>query len=242
VTRSELERHRRDFAATGIVLVMLLATASGAIDVVAFLQYKVFVANQTGNLVVIAVGASDGNSSSTVLPSAVSLVSFTAALVAVAWISRVQINRGRESTRVRRDALIIEAVLLTVAATLILFNVDFEVRYGVISVLAISQGIQAVVLTRVLGVAVQTVAINGSLFNTVQMAVEHKRRAAAVAVSTPIGYAIGAGLGAFMQVFASAYALFFAAALGVIALFVAAKHRKLASLVGADEGGPAPDG
>ena len=34
----------------------------------------------------------------------------------------------------------------------------------------------------------------------------------------------------------------FAAALGVIALFVAAKHRKLASLVGADEGGPAPDG
>ena len=75
---------------------MLLATASGAIDVVAFLRYKVFVANQTGNLVVIAVGASDGNSSSTVLPSAVSLVSFTAALVAVAWISRVQINRGRE--------------------------------------------------------------------------------------------------------------------------------------------------
>lgn len=220
-------RRPRDEAIAVISMVILLAMSSGAIDVVAFLRYKVFVANQTGNLVIISLGVAEDDSSSTVMPSLVSLASFVGAIIVVVWLRQVQIRRGHEEYVVRRTALVAGAALLTVAAVLILFQVDFEVRYGVIAVLATSQGIQAVVLTRVLGVAVQTVAINGALLNTVNLAFSGRRLGSMVAAATPIGYAIGAGVGAALQLIASAFALFFAAALGIIAVFVGQRYRRL---------------
>lgn len=215
-------REHRQLVVSAVLLVFLLAAASGGIDVVAFLRYDVFVANQTGNLVIISLGITQDSQKDPVLPSLISLAAFMLAVFGTALMRRWLVGKGRPDQWVRHRALIVEAALLTIAAVLIIVRADSntEVRYGVIALLAISQGIQAVVLVRALGVAVQTVAINGPLVATLNLAAQGKRYRALVAGAAPIGYAIGAGGGALMQIVSSGLTLVVSASFGVAAVFV----------------------
>lgn len=226
---TDLHRLYRQRFIFGVSLVLLLAAASGGIDVVAYLRYDVFVANQTGNLIIIALGVTQGQQSDPVLPSVVSLAAFMFAVLITARIRRLLIDRGSTEQRVRQQALMAEAVLLVFAALIIVAGIDSnsDVRYGVIALLAASQGIQAVVLVRVLGVAVQTVAINGPLVATLNLAAEGRRWRAIVAGAAPVGYAIGAGGGALLQIVSSGLTLVVSAILGIAAVFVGQRYRDL---------------
>ena len=226
---TDLHRLYRQRFIFGVTLVFLLAAASGGIDVVAFLRYDVFVANQTGNLIIISLGITQGGQSDPVLPSVVSLTAFMLAVLGTARIRRRLVDRGVPEQRVRHHALIAEAILLVFAAVLIVFGLDRdgEVRYGVIALLAASQGIQAVVLVRVLGVAVQTVAINGPLVSTLNLAAQGRLWRAIVAGAAPIGYAVGAGGGALLQIVSSGLTLVVSASLGIAAVFVGQRYRQL---------------
>lgn len=223
---TDLQRLYRERFVYGVTLVLLLAAASGGIDVVAYLRYDVFVANQTGNLIIISLGITQGTQNDPVLPSLVSLAAFMLAVLVTARIRRYLVNRGTPEQRVRHRALIAEAVLLGIAAVIIVLDLDreSEVRLGVIALLAASQGIQAVVLVRALGVAVQTVAINGPLVSTLNLAAQGQRWRAIVAGSAPIGYAVGAGGGALLQIVSSGLTLVVSACFGIAAVFIGQRY------------------
>lgn len=125
--------------------------------------------------------------------------------------------------------------MLAIAAVLILIHADdnVQVRYGVIALLAISQGIQAVVLVRALGVAVQTVAINGPLVSTLNMAAQGQRYRALVAGAAPLGYAFGAGGGALLQIVSSGLTLVVSASFGIAAVFLGQWYHDLEAKVNA---------
>jgi uncharacterized membrane protein YoaK (UPF0700 family) len=238
---TDLHRLYRQRFISGVTLVLLLAAASGGIDVVAYLRYDVFVANQTGNLIIISLGITQGEQRDPVLPSVVSLAAFMLAVLITARIRRALVDRSVAEQQVRHKALITEAVLLVFAAAIIVvgFDANGDVRYGVIALLAASQGIQAVVLVRVLGVAVQTVAINGPLVSTLNLAAEGRRWRAIVAGAAPVGYAIGAGTGALLQIVSSGLTLVVSAALGIASVFVGGRYRELDARVTALEPPPA---
>jgi uncharacterized membrane protein YoaK (UPF0700 family) len=71
---------RRSLALAAIALVPLLSAASGAVDAVAYLRYDVFVANQTGNLAFIALGITEPDQRSALLPSLASVAPVAYAL------------------------------------------------------------------------------------------------------------------------------------------------------------------
>ncbi len=210
-------RPDRSLALAAIALVSLLSAASGAVDAVAYLRYDVFVANQTGNLVIIALGITETGQRSALLPSLVSFGTFLAVIIFLLFIRRRWPNND---WRMRRRSLLIEAVMFTCAAFLIWFGVDKEFTLLVIALLAASQGIQAVTLTRALGVAVQTVAINGPLVTGANLAARGQWWRSAVAMSAPVAYALGAALGALLLLVASGAALLATAILTIIAVFV----------------------
>lgn len=210
-------RPDRNLALAAIALVSLLSAASGAVDAVAYLRYDVFVANQTGNLVIIALGITESDQRSALLPS---LVSFGTFLSVVIFLLIIRRRWASNDWRMRRRSLILEALMFTCAAFLIWFGVDREFTLLVIALLAASQGIQAVTLTRALGVAVQTVAINGPLVTGADLAARGQWWRSAVALSAPMAYALGAALGALLLLVASGAALIATAVLTIMAVLV----------------------
>ena len=231
---ADLHRLIRQRFTYGIALVLVLAAASGSIDVVAYLRYDVFVANQTGNLIIIALGITQSAASDPLLPSLISLVAFITAAVLTARTRQVLVRNGVPDQTVRHGALMVEAVLLIVVAVVMVVDADRSslVRFAVIATLAASQGIQAVVLVRALGVAVQTVAINAPLISTVSLAAKGQRRRAVVAGSAPVGYAIGAVGGALLQILSSGVTLIVAALLGISAVVIGQRYHRLDVQVG----------
>ena len=208
---------RWSLALAAIALVSLLSAASGAVDAVAYLRYDVFVANQTGNLVIIALGITEADQRSALLPSLVSFSTFLIMLILVLLIRR---RWNANDWDLRRGLLIIEAVMLALAASLIFIGVDERFKFLVIALLAASQALQAVALTRALGVAVATVSINGPLLTGADLASRRQWSRAIVAMSAPIAYALGAALGAILLLLASGAALLAASVLGISAVMV----------------------
>jgi len=187
-------------------LTALLAAVSGCVDVVALAYAGVFVANQTGNLVVVA--AASLSSSDRVVLAITALVSFTIAVVAGAFGRRAV--AGRSGVGVARIWLLgVESLLLVVAAALVAARPG---QHGLgllapIALLAASQGLQAILVTRLLGRGVRTVAVTGSLTDALVGSVEAsadpvqrrdpvRRQVLLLAAATPAGYAAGAAAGA----------------------------------------------
>jgi uncharacterized membrane protein YoaK (UPF0700 family) len=231
---ADLHRLIRQRFTYGILLVLVLAAASGSIDVVAYLRYDVFVANQTGNLIIISLGITQSAANDPLLPSLISLAAFIIAAVLTARTRQVLVRNGMSDQVVRHGALMVEAVFLIIVAGVMVMDADRSplTRFAVIGLLAASQGIQAVVLVRALGVAVQTVAINAPLISTVSLAAKGQRRRAVVAGSAPVGYALGAVAGALLQILSSAVTLVVAAALGVSAVVIGQRYHRLDVQVG----------
>jgi uncharacterized membrane protein YoaK (UPF0700 family) len=187
-------------------LTALLAGVSGCVDVVALVYAGVFVANQTGNLVVVA--AASLSSSDRVVLAVTALVSFTVAVVAGAYGRRAVVRRTGPGIA-RLWLLGAESLVLLVAALLLALRPD---QHGLgllapVALLAVSQGVQAILVTRLLGRGVRTVAVTGSLTDALVASVDSvsdpearrdpaRRQLLLLAAATPVGYALGAAAGA----------------------------------------------
>lgn len=190
-----------------VSITALLAAVSGCVDVVSLVYAEVFVANQTGNLVVVAAASlSDGNR---VVLALTALVAFTLGVL-LAAVGRRGL-RTRFGQRAARETLLAIEVVLVAAAGLVWRDpLATHPRLLVpIGLLALAQGIQAVLLTRLLGRGVRTVAVTGPLTDALVGAVETagtpmaerdpaRRGLMRIAIATPAGYALGAALGALV--------------------------------------------
>jgi uncharacterized membrane protein YoaK (UPF0700 family) len=206
---------------------MLLAGVSGCVDVVALVYAGVFVANQTGNLVVVA--AASLSSSDRVVLAVTALVSFTVAVVAGAY-GRRAVARRTDVGVARMWLLGAESLVLLVAALLLALRPG---QHGLgllapVSLLAVSQGLQAILVTRLLGRGVRTVAVTGSLTDALVATVDTvsdeavrrdsaRRQLLLLAAATPAGYALGAAAGAVVVRSGVHLALVLALALAVVA-------------------------
>jgi uncharacterized membrane protein YoaK (UPF0700 family) len=178
-------------------LVLLLSATSGIVDAVAYQRFGVFVANQTGNLVVVAVDFIDGQSALSAGLSLVALVSFVIGVFAAMWL-RVALLRHGSHARARVVLLSLEVALIAIVAVSIMFAGETATGYLAIALLSISQAVQAIVILRIVGIAVQTVVINTALVQSATWWFGGRRRASVVAFSTPVGYLVGATIGAYL--------------------------------------------
>lgn len=191
-----------------VSIIALLAGVSGCVDVVSLVFAEVFVANQTGNLVVVAAASlSDGNRVRLALTA---LVMFTVGVLLAAVGRRAL--RHRFGQRAARESLLVLEILLVIAAAVLLWRDPLATHPRLllpIGLLALAQGIQAVLLTRLLGRGVRTVAVTGPLTDALVGAVESagtpmaqrdpaRRGLLRIALATPAGYALGALLGALV--------------------------------------------
>jgi uncharacterized membrane protein YoaK (UPF0700 family) len=211
-------------------LTALLAGVSGCVDVVALVYAGVFVANQTGNLVVVA--AASLSSSDRVVLAVTALLSFTVAVVVGAY-GRRAVARRSDVEAARMWLLGAESLVLLVAALLVVLRPG---QHGLgllapIALLAASQGLQAILVTRLLGRGVRTVAVTGSLTDALVATVDTvsdqavrrdsaRRQLLLLAAATPAGYALGAAAGAVAVRSGLHLALILAVVLAVVAAFL----------------------
>jgi uncharacterized membrane protein YoaK (UPF0700 family) len=213
-----------------VALTATLAAVSGVVDVVSLIYAEVFVANQTGNLVVVA--AASLSSADRVALALTALVLFTVGVVLAAVARRGLLPR-MSLTAVRETQLAVEIVLIVGAGAILYASPSDHGLYllAPIGLLALAQGIQAVMITRVLGRGVRTVAVTGPLTDAVVGGVEAwgrpkpaggpRRRLLLLAVATPAGYAVGAALGAVAVRAGAHVGLVAAVALAVVAAVMA---------------------
>jgi uncharacterized membrane protein YoaK (UPF0700 family) len=187
-------------------IVLLLSATSGIVDAVAYQRFGVFVANQTGNLVVVAVDFIDGQSALSAGLSLVALVSFVIGVFAAMWL-RVALLRHGSHARARVVLLSLEVALIAIVAVSIMLAGEAATGYLAIALLSASQAVQAIVILRIVGIAVQTVVINTALVQSATWWFGGRRRASIVAFSTPVGYLVGATLGAYLTRWPSPTAL-----------------------------------
>ena len=178
-------------------IVVLLAATSGVVDAIAFARFGVFVANQTGNLVIITLSLTGEQKASTLAACGIALISFTVG-VFIAILIRKGLRKRMGIPRARVLTLVIESGLIIMASVGVLIWGDVDFAYAAVLLLSLSQAFQAAVITRIVGMAIQTVVINTSLVQSAEAWSMGKRRAAAIAFGTPIGYLLGAFVAALL--------------------------------------------
>ena len=194
-----------------IAVVLLLSMTSGVVDAISYLRFQVFVANQTGNLVIAALSFTDQIDESARIPSLIALAFFVVGVFLAVLLRDRCRDRGMADI-VRRELLLaIEVGLIGVAAILVLASGDRDVSYASIAILSLGQGFQAVVITRIIGVVVQTVVINAAVVASVEELAARRYRAALITIGTPVGYLVGVFLGAAILSVSAPAALGFAA-------------------------------
>lgn len=198
------------------VLVVLLAAASGGVDAFTFLEYQVFAANQTGNLVIVALSLIDAGFPDAVSMSTTALIGFVAG-VTVALLVRARLRRP-DGTRAL--LLWLQAVVMLVAAGAFVADVP---PLPLVAVIALTQGIQGEALTRVLDLGVRTVVVTGAIIDVFRLLAEHKGATAALAAAAPVGYAMGAVTAALAYRWEHVAAIVIAALLVAAAAFLVAR-------------------
>lgn len=201
-------------------IVVLLAATSGIVDAIAFARFGVFVANQTGNLVIITLSLTGEQKASTLAACAVALLAFTVG-VFIAILLRRELRTRMGIPRARMLTLAIESGLIAMTSIGVLVWGDVDFAYAAILLLSLSQAFQAAVVTRIVGMAIQTVVINTALVQSAEAWSLQRRRAAAIAFGTPIGYFLGAFVAAFLLKSSAHAALFAAVATALVATGVA---------------------
>ncbi len=186
-----------------------LTAVAGFADAHIFLNVvEVFVANQSGNLVLLGMGAGEGRWSAA-LRHAVAIVAFA---LGVAVVSRIHERRRRSGRRLRPDLVLgAEALLLLLVAGWIAAGDDAGAAvlvYPVLVMGAFAMGLQTASLLRVGAVNVATTYATGSvarLGSEGALAIDPgdspdartHRRALVVLVSIVTAYAGGAALAAW---------------------------------------------
>ena len=208
------------FAGSVFAIVVLLSATSGIVDAVAFARFGVFVANQTGNLVIVALSLAREQPVETQIASVLALVTFTIGVFAAVLLRRALLPRLGQP-RVRVVMLGIEAVLIAITGLGVVLWGAKGFAFAAVILLSLSQAIQAAVVTRIIGIAVQTVVINTALVQSAEAWSAGRRRASAIAFGTPIGYMVGAFAGALLLRFPPPTALLTALVTAGAALAVA---------------------
>jgi uncharacterized membrane protein YoaK (UPF0700 family) len=180
-----------------VAIVILLSATSGIVDAVAYQRFGVFVANQTGNLVIVAVDVIEQTALASAALSLVALVSFVIGVFG-AMALRVALLRRGSPTRTRVILLSIETALIAIVALGVVLGGEERTKFVAVTLLSVSQAVQAVVIMRIVGIAIQTVVINTALVQSATWWFGGRRKAALVAFSTPVGYLVGAVIGAFL--------------------------------------------
>lgn len=201
-------------------IVVLLAATSGIVDAIAFARFGVFVANQTGNLVIITLSLTGEQRASTLTACGIALVAFTVG-VFIAILIRKAMRKKLGLPRARVITLIIESGLIVVTSIGVLVWGDIEFAYTAVLLLSLSQAFQAVVVTRIVGMAIQTVVINTSIVQSAEAWSMGRRRASAIAFGTPIGYLLGAFVAALLLKSSAHAALFAGVATALAATAIA---------------------
>ncbi len=214
----------REYATATFAIVVLLSATSGIVDAVAFERFGVFVANQTGNLVIVALGLAKEQALETRVASVIALVTFTVG-VFIAVKLRNLLRRRMTQPRARVIMLAIEAVLIAITGLLVLIWGEKQVAFAAVFLLSLSQAFQAAVITRIVGLAVQTVVINTALVQSAEAWVGGRKRASTIAFGTPIGYLIGAFVGALLLRFPPPTALWRALLTAAAATVIAHRIR-----------------
>lgn len=219
-TPAQEQDANRDFAAATFAIVVLLSATSGIVDAVAFARFGVFVANQTGNLVIVALSLAKEQPIETQIASVLALATFTIGVFAAVLVRRALLKRMQQA-RVRVVLLSTEAALIAFTGLGVVIWGNEGFAYVAVVMLSLSQAIQAAVVTRIIGLAVQTVVINTALVQSAEAWALGRRRAAAIAFGTPIGYLIGAFTGALLLRFPPPTALLSALVTAAAALVIA---------------------
>ena len=180
-----------------VAIVLLLSATSGIVDAVAYQRFGVFVANQTGNLVIVAIDIMEQQATATTGLSLVALVSFIIGVYSAMWL-RVVLLRHGSPARTRVLLLSLESALIALVAISVFIAGETDTAYVAVTVLSLSQAVQAVVIMRIVGIAIQTVVINTALVQSATWWFDGRRRASLVAFSTPVGYFLGAAIGAYL--------------------------------------------
>ena len=76
-TPAQPQDANRNFAAETFAIVVLLSATSGIVDAVALSRFGVFVANQTGNLVIVSLSLAKEQPVETQIASVLALLTFT---------------------------------------------------------------------------------------------------------------------------------------------------------------------
>ncbi len=223
-TPAPAQDFNREYATATFAIVVLLSATSGIVDAVAFERFGVFVANQTGNLVIVALGLAKEQTLETRVASIIALVTFTIG-VFVAVKFRSILRRRLSQARARVIMLLVEAILIAITGLGVLLWGEQTVAYGAVFLLSLSQAFQAAVITRIVGLAVQTVVINTALVQSAEAWVGGRRRASTIAFGTPIGYLIGAFTGALLLRFPAPTALWSALITAAAATVIAHRIR-----------------
>lgn len=203
---------------------MLLAATSGIVDSIAFARFGVFVANQTGNLVIVTLSLAGEQKTTTLVACSIALLTFTIGVFLAIFIRRELRKRGGVP-RARVAMLTIEVALIAATSAGVLIWGDVAFAYTAVLLLSLSQAFQAAVVTRIVGVAIQTVVINTALVQSADAWATGRRRAAAIAFGTPIGYLVGAFLGALLMRTSGRGALLSAVVTAAIATWIAHRIR-----------------
>lgn len=180
-----------------VAIVLLLSATSGIVDAVAYQRFGVFVANQTGNLVIVAIDIMEQQATASTGLSLVALVSFIIGVYAAMWL-RVVLLRHGSPARTRVLLLSLESALIAIVAICVFIAGETATAYVAVMLLSLSQAVQAVVIMRIVGIAIQTVVINTALVQSATWWFDGRRRASLVAFSTPVGYFLGAAIGAYL--------------------------------------------
>ena len=140
------------------LLLILLSTAAGCVDAVAFLNAGVFPANMTGNSVVLATSLLHPSSSAAIL-SALALLGFCAGAAASAWM----VHSTDHAWSPRINLALLAAALLVLGATAVVFFSGTELIVVAILATSAAMGMQSAAVQQ-LGIAgVATVFMTGTL-------------------------------------------------------------------------------
>ncbi|MCU0308691.1 MAG: DUF1275 domain-containing protein [Thermoleophilia bacterium] len=175
-------------------LALVLVLVTGFVDALAFARTGTFVANMTGNTVLLGIGIGDWSAAGAV-PPLVAIAAFLAGSVLAAAVRRAR----PRPVAARPVLLAAEAALLAVTALIVLVaGTGTPVRadrYSVIVLGSVAMALQTDVVRRVGGVAVSTTFDTG-MIASLGAAIAHRSRAVAAVVGPVIAvYVAGAALG-----------------------------------------------
>jgi uncharacterized membrane protein YoaK (UPF0700 family) len=210
---------RRTEVAEASTGVLMLALTSGALDAVGFLIAQVFTGNQTGNLVIISMSVVGAGFPHAVQLSIIAFLAFAVGVLVALGLRRLWGRRHGE----RRTLLLAEVAVILLAA--VVLRVD-PASVTLIPLLGVAQGIQGVAVTSVLGVGVRTVVVTGSILDVGKHFADRQVDKGTISLASPVGYAIGAIVGALVYSASPPVTLLCAAVAGTIS---ATMFRRLAT-------------